>query len=109
MEKERLHWMENSRNQFSYLSYLFEGSDLSKCHVLVIFGNPAGSLQAILQKTQTFRMLTLSHAPGFATRGVMINFTQEDGKLRFEVNQHAIERQKLKVSSQLLKLAKPVE
>jgi len=51
-------------------------------------------------------VLTVADTPGFAERGVMINFfiTRED-KVRFEANLEEAENSGLRLSSQLLKLA----
>jgi hypothetical protein len=57
-------------------------------------------------------VLTIGDTPGFAERGVMINFfITRDNKVRFEVNLREAESSGLRLSSQLLKLAtivKPV-
>jgi hypothetical protein len=51
-------------------------------------------------------VLTVADSPGFAERGVMINFfITRDDKVRFEVNLHEAESSGLRLSSQLLKLA----
>ena len=52
---------------------------------------------------------TLSAPQGFAARGGMVNFTVEESKVRFEINEDAARRAGLKISSKLLRLAELVE
>jgi hypothetical protein len=55
-------------------------------------------------------VLTVSDSPGFAERGVLINFfITNDDKVRFEVNLKEAENTGLRLSSQLLKLATIVD
>jgi hypothetical protein len=54
-------------------------------------------------------ILTVGDADGFAERGGMINFFREDNKLRFEVNMEATGQSGLRLSSQLLRLARIVK
>ena len=53
--------------------------------------------------------LTVGESAGFIRQGGMINFTVEDNKVHFEVNADAAERARLKISSKLLVLARPVK
>ena len=50
-------------------------------------------------------VLTVGETPGFASDGGVINFKLEDGRVRFEINVAAAERQQLHISSKLLSLA----
>jgi len=53
-------------------------------------------------------VLTVGYADGFAARGGMINFVLEDRRMKFEVNRKATEESGLRLSSQLLRLARIV-
>jgi hypothetical protein len=53
-------------------------------------------------------VLTVSDERGFAQQGVGINFYTEEDKVRFEINQDAVNRSGLRISSKLLSLAKIV-
>jgi len=46
---------------------------------------------------------------GFAEAGVLINFYTTSDTVRFEINETAVDRSGLKISSKLFKLAKVVE
>lgn len=54
-------------------------------------------------------VLTVGETPGFATDGGAINLKLEDGRVRFEINVAAAERQQLHISSKLLSLAQVVK
>ncbi len=62
----------------------------------------------ILDAAHGGAVLTIGNTLGFAQRGVIINFYLEDQKVRFEINVDAAKREKLTISSQLLKLARIV-
>lgn len=62
-----------------------------------------------LRDARTKGILTVGDADGFAERGGMINFFREDNKLRFEVNMEATGQSGLRLSSQLLRLARIVK
>lgn len=51
-------------------------------------------------------LLTVSDMKGFAAAGGVIELFAEDGRMRFEINLGAAQRAGLRISSQLLKLAK---
>jgi hypothetical protein len=53
-------------------------------------------------------LLTVSDQPGFAGRGVMVNLVYQDGHVVIEVNHAAIQEANLRISSQVLKLARIV-
>jgi hypothetical protein len=53
-------------------------------------------------------VLTISDYEHFARMGGIANFVVEDGKLRFAINVDAAQRAHLRVSSQLLALARVV-
>jgi hypothetical protein len=53
-------------------------------------------------------ILTVGETEHFIETGGIINFLMEDNKVRFEINDVAAKKSKLKISSQLLRLAKRV-
>jgi len=85
--------------------------DIGDCNILfipVIPENSLYSLQSILDKADK-GMLTISEEPGFAKQGTAFNFFITNDKLKFEANLKTLLQSGLKVSSQLLKLAKIVD
>ena len=53
-------------------------------------------------------MLTVSEDPGFIQHGGIINLTRDGGKIRFEINPDAAEKNGLKLGSELLSVGKVV-
>ncbi len=78
---------------------------ITDCHVLFIAESAAADLPEVLALTDGQPILTIGDTPGFARRGVLINFARESDRLRFEVNTRAVERSGLRFSSRLLRLA----
>ncbi|WP_300451441.1 YfiR family protein [Accumulibacter sp.] len=81
--------------------------EASGCHFLVVAGRAR-----MAEWTRAVRLapvLTVGDAEGFATSGGIIGLYAEGDRLRFEINQEAAQRAGLKLSSQLLKLARLVK
>jgi hypothetical protein len=80
--------------------------DLAKCHILFISAAEKEHLSAILKITRDWHVLTVGDTKGLIQSGVIINFIIIEKKIRFEINTDAAQRAGLKISAQLLKLAK---
>lgn len=65
-------------------------------------------LARFLKKVDGAPVLTVSDCVSFARHGVMVNFITEENKVKFEVNTLVVSNSGLKISSQLLKLAKVI-
>lgn len=84
---------------------------LKTCHVLfictcdsVLIDNSAKIIKALKGSP----VLTVGETAGFLESGGSINLLMEDKKVRFEINITAAKRAKLKIRSQLLRLARRV-
>jgi hypothetical protein len=87
----------------------FQGLEgLESAHVLFVPAREAGRLGEVLHTVKDASQLLIGESDDFAARGGVINFYLDDDKLRFEINTESAKRQKLKVSSDLLKLARIV-
>jgi hypothetical protein len=82
--------------------------NLRKIHMLFISSNEKENLSQILQAIKGSEILLIGDTEGFAQKGVSINFFLDQQKVRFEINVDAASRAGLKISSNLLKLAKIV-
>ena len=82
--------------------------DLLSCHVLFIGASEEKRFPQIMQSLRGLRVLTVGEIERFAQSGGIINFVTERNKVRFEINVDSAARAGLKVSSQLLSLAKVV-
>jgi hypothetical protein len=81
--------------------------DPAGCHVLFV---PAGvTALPLVRDARTKPILTVGESPDFLHDGGIVNFFMQDGKVRFEISQDAAARAHLRISSRLLRLARPPE
>ena len=78
------------------------------CHVLFISRSAQPKLAAILAQVRGRPILTVADTSGWAERGVMVNMTLDQNRVRFEVNLAAAKASRLSVSARLLGLAQRV-
>jgi hypothetical protein len=83
-------------------------SDAGSCHVLFISSSEDGRLEEIISALGQAPVLLVGDMNRFAQRGGMIKFLVENNRVSFEINAGAAKGAGLKISSQLLKLAKTV-
>jgi len=77
-------------------------------HILFISASEEKWLPAILSELGEASVLTVSDMEGFTERGGMISLRLVGQKVRFDINMDAAERAGLKLSSQLLRLARVI-
>ncbi len=82
--------------------------DCKDCHMIFVSRSEEKNLPVIMAKLDSGPVLTVSETRDFARRGGIINFYLEGNKVRFEINPSAAQRDKLKISAQLLSLGKIV-
>lgn len=80
----------------------------ASCRVLFISPSEEWRLAVILHLLQGLPILTVSELHEFIDRGGMINLSVQQNQIRFSINAAAAEQAGLKISSQLLKLARRV-
>lgn len=80
-------------------------NDITKCHILFVTRMASGTIKEAVAKVSNNPTLIVSEFPGLASQGSGINFITKDGKLTFQMNETAIKRYGLQVSSQLLELS----
>lgn len=80
-------------------------ADIRKCHILIVPASRSAQLGEVLQKLEGLPVLVVTEEPGLGAQGSDINFVDKDGKLAFELNQSAVSKRKLKVSTELTRLA----
>ena len=68
----------------------------------------ADSLKASLSQSRAAHVLTVSDQPDFAASGGMIGMIRLDNRLQFEINVGAAREAGLRVSSNLLRLARSI-
>lgn len=81
---------------------------LNACHMVFVPATAEDQASRIVRGLKGSSTLTVGETEGFAVLGGIINLTAEGNKLHFEVNLVAAERASLKISANMLALAKIV-
>ena len=77
-------------------------------HLLFVAASEDKRLREFVPVLSPAQILTIGESEAFAKEGGIINFVLEGDKCRFDINVDAAERAQLKISAQLLKLARNV-
>jgi hypothetical protein len=85
-----------------------DAADAARCQILFVASSEESALPRLVAELEGTPTLTISDGERLAERGVMIAFVTRARKVRFEINLDSAERSRLKLSSQLLKLATQV-
>jgi hypothetical protein len=80
-------------------------SEVSDCQVVFIDRSKSNEFDAVNAKVRGKGTLVVTDRNGLGAKGSCINFKTVDEKLRFELNQQAIEASNLKVSGSLTSMA----
>jgi hypothetical protein len=80
-------------------------SEIKKCNVLFVPASKSKALTEVLSKVGSQSILVITEEEGLGAKGANINFVIRDGKLFFELNQSSINKQNLKASTELSRLA----
>lgn len=83
-------------------------AELRDCHLVFVPRSERRRQAEILSALQGSGILTVGDADGFLADGGMIRFVLDQNRVRFEINLAAAEAGGLKLSSQLLRLARSV-
>lgn len=81
-------------------------AEMKNCAVVFVCSSQKNKVRAIVQELGDSNILTVSDIDQFCTQGGMIGLLTEGGRICFEINQEAAERQGLKISSRLLRLGR---
>jgi len=94
---------------YAYLQLnLTRVEDAVSSHILIISASEKAWLPAMLSGLGEASVLTVSDMEHFTERGGMISLRLVGQKVRFDINLDATERAGLKLSSQLLRLARAI-
>ena len=80
-------------------------AEVTECHVLYIDKSKSADFDAVNDKVKGKGTLVITDKSGLGEKGSGINFKTVDNKLKFELNQKAIETANLKVSGALSSMA----
>ena len=87
---------------------LAHASDATGCAIVYVSDSEAANLEKILAVLNGKGVLLVSGLPHFAEDGGAIQFLVEEDRVRFEVNLDAAQKNRLALSSELLKVAMSV-
>lgn len=95
-----------ARGSKTYVIKKFNSSsDVTDCHVLFIDKSKSNEFDAVKEKISGKGTLVITDRNGLGEKGSSINFKTVNNKLKFELNQKAIEASNLKVSGALSSMA----
>jgi hypothetical protein len=80
-------------------------SDVEDCQVVFLDKSRSGDFDAIQSRVQGKSTLLITDKNGLGQRGSAINFKVVDSKLKFELNQKALESANLRVANALASMA----
>lgn len=80
-------------------------ADVTDCHVVFIDNSKSGEFDGVNTKLKGKGALIITDKNGMGEKGSSINFKTVDNKLKFELNQKAMEASNLKVSGALSSMA----
>ena len=81
-------------------------ADVSACHLVFVSRDAAARAEGVLGQVGTAPVLTVGETEAFLEDGGMIRFITDRNRLRLEVNRSVVTGSGLRLSSQLLKLAR---
>lgn len=87
---------------------LSDATQASQVHILFIGASEEPRLPSILKSVAGASVLTVSDIQGFAERGGVIGFRMDGNRVRFDINPDHASRSGLRISSQLLTVARVV-
>ena len=100
------HLIKNRKVEILYIS---TPDEITDCHILFISSTNKEILPEILSRTRDKPILTVGDTNGFAENGVLINFYLAGNKIKFEINEKAVQESGLIMSYRLLSLARIVD
>ncbi|MCK4763700.1 MAG: YfiR family protein [Candidatus Aminicenantes bacterium] len=98
------HKIKNKKVEIRDVSYL---TGIPGCHILFLSKSIKKDLLArVLAVTHSRPVLTIGETPGFAEKGVLLNFYISDNRILLEVNGTALRKSSLQMDPLLLRLAR---
>jgi hypothetical protein len=79
--------------------------DIGKCHILFVSENKSQDITSVVEKVKANSTLIITSKQGLVDKGSGINFIVKNNRQKFELNKENVEKNKLKVSSNLEALA----
>ncbi len=87
---------------------LSSAQEATSANIVFVARTRIHELPVVISGIGTNCTLVVADQPGAASQGAAISFIEEGGRVQFEVNKSYVERHSLKVSNDLMRLAKNV-
>jgi len=84
-------------------------TEVDQCQILFVPSSQASKYSEIASKAKQHNVLVVSNSPTAIKNGVVVNFFEENSKVKFEISNKNAAENGIKISSELLKLAKVVD
>lgn len=88
--------------------HIDSNTSLTGLHVLFVARSEQNRLPALVSQAQKLPLLLVTESPTGLDDGGAINFAVQDNRVRFDVGLDSVNRQRLHLSAQLLKVARTV-
>jgi hypothetical protein len=88
------------------VNYLTPNQNPGKCDILFVSKMKIGDLKKVLTYIKGMPVLIVSDTEGFAEAGCFVNMYEFENKLRFEINQKAMQDAGFKIDYRLLRVSK---
>lgn len=75
------------------------------CNIIFVGNNKKGEISSAATMAKANNVLLITESPNATAQGSTINFTKQGGKVAFELSVSSANSQKVKISSELQKLA----
>ncbi len=79
--------------------------NISGCQMLIVPALQSGKFEDVLAKVNGKNTLLITDKDGLGKKGSAVNFIKVDGKLRFELNKNALQKNNILASSEIEKLS----
>jgi len=90
------------------VKHIVKLDEVNSCNILYIGQLKSDELEKIFTKLNNRPIITISNTQGFAERGVMINFSENNNHYNFEINDTAAQKATIRFDGRLLMLAMKV-
>ncbi len=97
--------IKKARNRSFSVQYKSSVKGIRSCHIVYVGDWHEKTAEDVINSTRGLPILTIGDPDGFAERGGVIGFFKEGNRIRFKVNLQVANRNRIKISSKLLRLA----
>ena len=78
--------------------------EIKKCNIIIISSSKSSQLSKVISQLSSEPTVVITNSPGLIEKGSGINFVVLDNKQKFEIRKSNVEKNGVKLNSELLKL-----